>query len=192
MSFIHRPIRAFTLIELLVTVSIIVLLVGLTLPALKSAQQAAKRAVCLSNLRQIGGGIGFYMGDNHGEIPEVQTVPVDPFAPTIMSVLKKYDLPESIWKCPADRELFAQVGTSYEYFIGFYLTMIDLDAANSTGKKNELMHTFEKFPAMAFIMIDGEAAHPGAGNEDGGGRNALFLDGHADWFTMPQSGGSTP
>jgi len=44
---------AFTLIELLVVISIIVLLMALLIPALRSAREQGQRAVCLSNLRQL-------------------------------------------------------------------------------------------------------------------------------------------
>ncbi|MCF7957470.1 MAG: type II secretion system GspH family protein [Phycisphaerae bacterium] len=56
--------KGFTLIELLVVISIIALLVAILMPALSKAKEMGKRAVCLSNTRQLMTGWLMYADDN--------------------------------------------------------------------------------------------------------------------------------
>ncbi len=76
-----RTSRAFTLIELLVTVSIIVLLASMLLPALKLVMEQAKVAKCTSNLRQIFVAVQVYGQDNDGLVVR-SAYTANPGAPT--------------------------------------------------------------------------------------------------------------
>ena len=59
---------AFTLIELLVVISIIALLMSILMPALSVVREQGKRAICLSNLRQLTMAWVLYADDYDGKL----------------------------------------------------------------------------------------------------------------------------
>ena len=65
-----RCARGFTLIELLVVIAIIAILASLLMPTLEQAREGARKACCLSNLRQVTLAHHMYITDNAGGVPD--------------------------------------------------------------------------------------------------------------------------
>ncbi len=68
----QRRRRGFTLIELLVVIAIIGILAAMVFPVFARARESARKAVCLSNVKNLALAIQMYLADNNDTMPPLE------------------------------------------------------------------------------------------------------------------------
>ena len=170
--------RGFTVIELLVAMGIIAVLAGVVVPLYARVTQSARAAACVSNLRQLGAGLGLYLGDHNMRMPTLLSArqySTDP-GPVIDDTLNTYVTDPRVFACPAAVDgLAARSGTSY-----YWNVLINGQSAAGLHMLN-LSTTNSQIP----VLCDKGPYHPYQSSQV----NLLYADGHAEKdFTFVTSG----
>ncbi|OGV40069.1 MAG: hypothetical protein A2020_13805 [Lentisphaerae bacterium GWF2_45_14] len=131
----------FTLIELLVVISVIAILAGLILPAVKNSADQSKKTKCMNNLKQIGILVNGYVSAYNGRLPTAVRIGADENDPLSIPNILSPDS-KKIFECPADtkekydaKTYAKRYGTSYEWDIWFNDRKIEEIRIQISGQK---------------------------------------------------------
>lgn len=180
--------RAFSLIEVLIVIAVIAVLAGFTYPVMSRSKVAAKRTVCLSNLRNIGTGTLLYVADADDFLPAAldpwtrrfpHAFPYPSEIQAVIIPLYPYIRNLAIFECPLDvgnggsqsdvkvGSLFDFAGSSYRFPNlprGFALSQLDdssktMYARDNLGEWHEASSSSTFDPVMSRVFLDGHANH---------------------------------
>ncbi len=196
----QRLRKGFTLIELLVVIAIIGILAGFLLPALSKAQESARKAACLNNVKQIMLAMIQYAGDYDDEYPIALTDDNEAPQKRMARLLKSnYLNTAKVFKCPSasytDRPDTTQlsgetIGESTDESIA---TTYLGDNWASYGIDVKVKHTHSASRAViadkpdpAYWGPDANSPESGedksnSANHKGEGQNVGYNDGHVKW-----------
>ena len=191
--------RKFTLIELLVVVSIIAILASLLLPSLSQARHKARKAVCASNLKQVGVALELFMKNNRGFYPAQN----DPGWSGWMGVsrpgkkraakriLNKYigidnnTEENKVVSCPDNEASYLNVGNSYTGNITDFWRGRNLNRKTAQGQVVSSSLFVTAVPYIAYkYMISGRGNTVTHNTVQDWSSNLLFADGHVKYHRL--------
>ena len=125
----ERRRKGFTLIELLVVIAIISILAAILFPVFARARENARRASCLSNLKQMGLGVMMYTQDYDEKYPTAyittSQTPPDGYKWTSSSMwfwqqmIYPYTKSDQVYFCPSSK-MFGPAGNAGTPYVGNY------------------------------------------------------------------------
>jgi prepilin-type N-terminal cleavage/methylation domain-containing protein/prepilin-type processing-associated H-X9-DG protein len=205
-----RSLRGFTLIELLVVIAIIAILASILFPVFARARENARRASCLSNLKQLGLAIMQYTQDYDEKLPGSRKYfPTAPNAYTTwVTLLQPYAKSTQIYTCPDGVPYSdpAYPSYGYNYDLGEDSVVVSLAAIDSSAETvmigdswahlaspSDQLGFFRLFPPSSAGATNWWEKVQGSAPSWRGtiiqqhfdGSNICYVDGHAKWSKLP-------
>lgn len=201
-----KLLKGFTLIELLVVIAIIAILAAILFPAFARARENARRASCMSNMKQLGLAIMQYTQDYDEKYPRYATNDWDPgtdqFGWTVL--MQPYLKSTQILQCPSENSALSDV----EKTRGYSDYWINLYIYGGTGPSVSAVPSLSQFSSSALTITNfdmwqvnsnvrlgwpdfrdrcinkttGQDAYYNAARRHLEGANYLFADGHVKWY----------
>ncbi len=185
--------RGFTLIELLVVIAIIAILAAILFPVFARAREAARKASCLSNMKQLSLGVRMYMQDNDEMFPQKGNVnPVyDQFDENyaghgpwvnvnevvLGDQLFPYTKNLNIWACPSDSGVRANPRQTGVRWSSYHYRHF-LSTPQGYNWAPEATDASISYPAQVFMLGEADVTNHDKGLGMNAVSNYAFCDGH--------------
>ncbi|MFA5394157.1 MAG: DUF1559 domain-containing protein [Candidatus Ratteibacteria bacterium] len=196
--------KGFTLIELLVVIAIIAILAAMLLPALARAREQARRASCMSQVKQFGLVLHMYAQDWADNFPvgaiRTSVSGLSPLMGTYITNAKMFVCPSSNDTASATALSYGSVTKNYmSYAYQQPTTAGGNDGLGEQSSTDSCLLMDQSYPAVKNGGVTTEILFaPDLNvlvrrtNHGSDGVNAVFVDGHVEWVPKGAIGTKIP